>query len=168
MLRPFLRDVAPTSFCGANPGKTQDLFPEFHKAVMEGLVAVPDVRPGDSVWWHCDLVHAVEGTHGGAEDASVYYVPALPLCVKNAQYLYRQARHFAGGKTPPDFPPNHAEVPCRGRYTPQDLDALGSAAMGLAGVPEVRVDGESREDFAASAALREECRRVLDDGAAAL
>lgn len=27
-------------------------------------------RPGDTVWWHCDLIHAVEGVHGGLEDAA--------------------------------------------------------------------------------------------------
>ena len=26
--------------------------------------------PGDTVWWHCDLIHAVEGVHGGSEDAA--------------------------------------------------------------------------------------------------
>eukprot|EP00927_Polykrikos_kofoidii_P054010 TRINITY_DN48506_c0_g1_i1.p1 TRINITY_DN48506_c0_g1~~TRINITY_DN48506_c0_g1_i1.p1 ORF type:complete len:482 (-),score=53.13 TRINITY_DN48506_c0_g1_i1:135-1517(-) len=161
MLRPFLEDVPPTSFCGANPGKTQDLYPEFHKLITEGLVAMPDVRPGDSVWWHCDLIHAVEGAHGGTEDSSVFYIPALPLCRKNADYLQVQASNFKEGKTPPDFPPNHSEVPCTGRFTTEDLDELGLVAMGFAGVPAARVDGESEDDYAASKALREDCQQIL-------
>jgi len=77
ILRPFLEDVPATSFCGANPGKVQDLFPEFHQRLIDALVAVPDVQPGDSVWWHCDLIHAVEGSHCGKEDSSVFYIPAV-------------------------------------------------------------------------------------------
>eukprot|EP00438_Fugacium_kawagutii_P008590 Skav203996 [mRNA] locus=scaffold2961:85773:89356:+ [translate_table: standard] len=63
-------DVLPSSFCGANPGKVQDLFPEFHQQLIDCLVPIPDVHPGDTVWWHCDLIHAVEGVHGGSEDAA--------------------------------------------------------------------------------------------------
>merc|ERR1719361_278792 len=99
MLRPFLDDFPAASFCGANPGRTQDLVPEFHREIIEGLVPVPDVRPGDSFWWHPDLIHAAEGAHGGAEDSSVFYIPAMPLCAKNFAYLQRQARNFEAGRT---------------------------------------------------------------------
>ena len=31
---------------------------------------------------HCDVVHAVETEHTGAEDSSVLYIPAVPLTLK--------------------------------------------------------------------------------------
>ena len=31
---------------------------------------------------HCDLIHAVETEHTGAEDSSVLFIPAAPLTVK--------------------------------------------------------------------------------------
>lgn len=160
MMRPFLEDVPPDSFCGANPGKVQDLFPEFHQGLIDGLVPTPEIRPGDSFWWHCDLVHAVEGTHSGAEDASVLYIPSVPLCARNAEYIQMQAARFAGGLTPPDFPPNHAEVECASRGAPDDLDEAGLRSMGLAEWPEAPVAGETRAAFEATRELRGECRRI--------
>lgn len=163
MLRPFMEDVPPNSFCGANPGRTQDLYPEFHQEIIEGLVPIPDVKPGDSVWWHGDLIHSVEGSNGGTEDASVYYIPSIPLCRKNVEYLRKQAEHFKAGKTPPDFPPNDSEVNCVDRCRPEDLTDEGLIAIGLGGLPEVRVEGETEEDFAASRTLREDCRKILGE-----
>jgi len=31
---------------------------------------------GDTVWWHPDLVHAVEKKHSGHQNSSVFYIPA--------------------------------------------------------------------------------------------
>ena len=28
--------------------------------LMRALSSIPDVQAGDSVWWHCDVTHAVE------------------------------------------------------------------------------------------------------------
>lgn len=156
ILRPFLQDVPPSSFCGANPGKVQDLFPAFHKELLDALVPMPDVRPGDSVWWHCDLIHAVEGSHGGAEDASAYYIPAVPLCARNAAYIRQQASCFLAGRTPPDFPPNHSEASVAGRGSPDDLDQLGRQMMGFDAWPAQPRAGEPLEDFMASNSLRHE------------
>lgn len=131
MLRPFMEDVLPSSFCGANPGKVQDLFPEFHQQLIDCLVPIPDVQPGDTVWWHCDLIHAVEGVHGGSEDAAVFYIPAVPFCEKNAAYVQAQAQAFKVHQTPPDFPANHCEVNCVGQGTEDDLSHEGRRAMAL-------------------------------------
>mmetsp|Transcript_133071 Transcript_133071/g.315418 ORF Transcript_133071/g.315418 Transcript_133071/m.315418 type:complete len:419 (+) Transcript_133071:45-1301(+) len=131
LLRPFLEDVPASSFCGANPGKVQDLFPEFHQELIDCLVPIPDVQPGDTVWWHCDLIHAVEGTHGGTEDAAVFYIPAVPFSEKNADYVRTQAEALRLGRTPPDFPPNHCEVDCVDRGVEEDLSAAGLQAMAL-------------------------------------
>jgi len=161
MLRPFLDDVPESSFCGANPGKTQDLLPKFHAAVIEGLVPIPDVGPGDTVWWHCDLIHAVEGSNGSVEDSSVFYIPAVPLCVKNAEYAAQQAGHFVLGKTPPDFPQNHSEVHCVDRCSVRDLNEAGLVAHALGPLPESAVDGESEEHLRSCAVLHERCRHIF-------
>jgi ectoine hydroxylase-related dioxygenase (phytanoyl-CoA dioxygenase family) len=34
------------------------------------MISVPDVNPGDTVFWHCDVVHSVEQEHTGAEDSA--------------------------------------------------------------------------------------------------
>jgi hypothetical protein len=34
------------------------------------MTSVPNVRPGDMVFWHCDLIHAVEEMHEGPGDSA--------------------------------------------------------------------------------------------------
>eukprot|EP00913_Durusdinium_trenchii_P001765 g1635.t1 len=102
LLRPFMEDQ--TRECLA------DLFPEFHQLLIDCLVPIPDVQPGDTVWWHCDLIHAVEGE-------------------KNAAYVKEQAKALQQGHTPPDFPSNQCEVDCNGRGTEEDLSDEGRKAM---------------------------------------
>lgn len=159
LLRPFFgSDVPPDSFCGANPGRVQDLYPEFHQELMDGLVPIPDIAPGDTVWWHPDLVHAVEPVHCGKEDAAAFYIPAAPLCAANARYAARQAEAFEQGRTPPDFPPNDSESGATSRATPHHLSSGGRLAMLAEVWPERPVDGESADDFAATSALRASIR----------
>ena len=31
----------------------------WHPLLLRALSGIPDVHTGDSVWWHCDLIHAV-------------------------------------------------------------------------------------------------------------
>jgi hypothetical protein len=31
----------------------------WHPLLMRALSSIPDVQAGDSVWWHCDVIHAV-------------------------------------------------------------------------------------------------------------
>lgn len=34
------------------------------------MVSVPKVNPGDTVYWHCDVVHAVEQEHIGSGESA--------------------------------------------------------------------------------------------------
>ena len=34
------------------------------------MISVPKVYPGDAVFWHCDVVHAVEVEHNGTSDSA--------------------------------------------------------------------------------------------------
>ena len=68
------------------------------------MVLVPKVEPGDMVFWHCDLVHAVDPVHIGENDSSVFYIPSVPLCGINVEYAFLQREAFLNGLAGPDFP----------------------------------------------------------------
>ncbi|KAG2338313.1 hypothetical protein BDR05DRAFT_969383, partial [Suillus weaverae] len=46
------------------------------------MTSIPDIQPGDQVYWHCDTVHSVEQLHSGQKDSSIFYIPAVPLSAK--------------------------------------------------------------------------------------
>lgn len=98
---------------------------------MAGMVTIPHVEPGDTVWWHPDLVHAVESEHRGDGYSNVIYIAATPRCRKNLTYAQRQAEHFLTGLSSPDFPAEHLETDFDGRATVDDLTDLGRAQMAL-------------------------------------
>ena len=56
MLRPFMPDVPKNLFPGAIPGKAFHISAKWHPLVHGKLISVPEVKPGDTVWWHPDLV----------------------------------------------------------------------------------------------------------------
>ena len=39
------------------------------------MVPIPEMHPGDMVFWHPDIIHAVQPEHLGPEDSSVFYIP---------------------------------------------------------------------------------------------
>ncbi|QRV89101.1 hypothetical protein RhiJN_17119 [Ceratobasidium sp. AG-Ba] len=156
IMRPFFRPVHPhinihdllapqnwtidldsTAFPGAVPGCGQELNAITHPHLMldnGGMVSMKPVRPGDMVLWHCDGIHAVESKHAGHSDSSVFYIPAAPLTVRNAEYLVRQRETLAAGYPAPDFPGGDGEAsftgPERGRLS-DVRGQLGKRAMGL-------------------------------------
>jgi hypothetical protein len=72
-------DVAEDDLCGAKPGRALGVSPEWHGELLVGMVSIPEVRPGDTVWWHTDICHAVGDEHAGQEDASVIYIGSARL-----------------------------------------------------------------------------------------
>lgn len=75
-----------------------------HLRLRECMVNIPAMKPGDTIWWHCDMLHAVEVDHFGDHDASVAYVAATPTTELNKIYIKKQAKAFLdGGKVPEDF-----------------------------------------------------------------
>jgi hypothetical protein len=99
--------------------------------MMAGLVSIPQVGPGDTVWWHTDVCHSVGDEHNGKEYASVIYIGSAPDCVKNRAYLPRQKVAFLAGGSPPDFAAMDFEVDFKGRATAADLTDLGKVQMGF-------------------------------------
>lgn len=96
------------------------------------MISVPKIEPGDQVYWHCDVVHAVEAEHRGGGDSSVFYIPAVPLTVKNASYLRDQRTNFLRGLPAPDFPDGEGESEFIGRADAKDIQtSTGRQMLGL-------------------------------------
>ena len=131
LLRALQRDVPDGELCLARPGRALGVDAVWHPDLMEGIVPIPTVEPGDTVWWHPDVVHAVGNEHHGAEYANVIYIGASPACAKNEAYARRQAPCFLEGRSAPDFAAEDHEVDFEGRATLDDLTPLGRRQMGL-------------------------------------
>jgi hypothetical protein len=131
LLRALQDDVAEDDLCGAKPGRALSMSPEWHADLLAGLVSIPEVLPGDTVWWHTDICHAVGDEHTGKEYASVMYIGSAPDCAKNREYLPGQRAAFISGRSPADFAPMDIEVDFQGRATESDLTPLGLAQMGF-------------------------------------
>jgi hypothetical protein len=131
LLRALQDDVAEADLCGATPGRALAVSPEWHPDLVGGMVSIPEVMPGDTVFWHTDICHAVGDEHSGSEYASVLYIGSAPDCAKNRAYLARQKQAFLAGRSAPDFAAMDFEVDFEGRATEKDLTDLGRAQMGL-------------------------------------
>jgi hypothetical protein len=131
LLRALQDDVPEDDLCGAQPGRALSVNPQYHSLLIEALSSIPTMDPGDTVFWHSDVVHAVENEHRGSGYSNVMYIASTPGCAKNTAYLARQAPTFLAGKTPPDFAPDDFEVDFKGRGTEADLTPLGRSQLGL-------------------------------------
>ncbi|HEX6121057.1 MAG TPA: YbiU family protein, partial [Dongiaceae bacterium] len=131
LLRPLAEDVPDDDLCGAKPGRALSLVDRWHALLKPAITPIPLVEPGDTVWWHSDIIHAVEDEHKGRGYSNVIYIGAAPHCAKNAAYLQRQKAAFLSGASAPDFSPEDFEVEFQGRATADDLSELGKRQMGL-------------------------------------
>ena len=131
LLRAIQDDVPDDSLCGAEPGRALSVNEQYHSPVIKALSSIPQMEPGDTIFWHCDVIHAVENEHRGSGYSNVMYIPSAPGCAKNSAYLEKQALSFLTGKTPPDFPADNFEVNFVGRGTVADLDERGRAQLGI-------------------------------------
>lgn len=131
LLRSLQSDVPADELCLAKPGRALGVSEEWHPDLWPGISPIQTVEPGDTVWWHPDVIHAVGNEHTGDEFASVIYIGASPSCAKNKAYAMRQAKHFLEGSSAPDFAAEDYEVSFDGRATLDDLTALGREQMAL-------------------------------------
>ena len=131
LLRALQDDVPDDDLCGAKPGRALSISEQYHGMLIRALSSIPLMEPGDTVFWHTDVVHAVENEHNGTGYSNVMYIASAPGCAKNSAYLERQALSFLSGKTPPDFAPDDFEVNFTGRGTIADLTELGRAQLGI-------------------------------------
>ncbi|KAF7370278.1 Duf1479 domain protein [Mycena sanguinolenta] len=158
MLRPFFRARDPTSsslkwedwneldlegtgFAGCGLGTGLELDDATHPP--------PATQPNNGVHaagragrsGHCDMIHAVEGFHGGKGDSSVMYIPAVPLTLDNVQYLRDQRSNFLAGLPAPDFPGGPGESMFVGRATVEDVYPGGRCAVGFGKFHDAGDDG---------------------------
>lgn len=110
LLRPLMSDVADDDLCGVDKDRALALTDDFHSVLLPALSPIPSIEPGDSVWWHCDVAHAVAPVKDQDGWGNVMYVPAAPRCERNDRYAVKVAHAMATGESPPDFPPEHYEV----------------------------------------------------------
>ena len=94
LLRALQDDVPDNILAGAEPCRALSITEQWHAPLLAGLCPIPTVMPGDTVWWHPDIVHAVEAKHQGTGYSNVIYIGAAPYCAKNARYLSLQKQAF--------------------------------------------------------------------------
>jgi hypothetical protein len=131
LLRPLLKDVPDDELCGVAPGKVLPVSAQWHPELIEGLCSIPTLQAGDSVWWHCDVIHSVAPVDNQQGWGNVMYIPAAPLCEKNAAYASKVAQALATGASPGDFPSEDYETQWRDRFTLDALNAHGRRSLGL-------------------------------------
>jgi hypothetical protein len=59
LLRALQDDVPETELCGAEPARALSVSPEWHAPLLNARTSIPVMEPGDAVFWHSDVVHAV-------------------------------------------------------------------------------------------------------------
>jgi Protein of unknown function (DUF1479) len=132
MLRPLLADVPDDDMCGITIGRAFPASTRWHPMLLRALTGIPDVQAGDSVWWHCDMIHSVAPVKNQQGWGNVMYIPAAPWCPRNEQYAPSVRDAFLTGSSPSDFPAEHYERSWANRFQPQDLNGTGRRGLGLA------------------------------------
>jgi ectoine hydroxylase-related dioxygenase (phytanoyl-CoA dioxygenase family) len=131
LLRPLLDDVADDDLCGVQLSRTFPVNERFHSILTPAKSLIPDVEAGDTVWWHCDLIHSVAPVVNQQGWGNVMYIPAAPWCAKNAEYADRVRESFLVGNSANDFPNEHYEASWTNRFGVGELNALGRAGLGI-------------------------------------
>jgi hypothetical protein len=131
MLRPLLADVPEDDMCGVTVNRTFPVTEQWHPLLRRALTGIPDVTAGDTVWWHCDLIHSVAPVQDQRGWGNVMYIPAAPWCPRNERYAADVREAFTTGSSPGDFPAEHYERSWPDRFRTDDLNATGRRGLGL-------------------------------------
>ena len=131
MLRPLLPDVPDDDMCGVTVGHVFPANERWHPLLLQAVAGIPDVRAGDSVWWHCDMVHGVDPVTDQKGWGNVMYIPAAPWCPRNEAYAADVREAFATGSSPSDFPAEHYERTWPDRFPAERLNRTGRRGLGL-------------------------------------
>ena len=131
MLRPLLSDVPDDDMCGVTTNKVFPVSDTRHPLLLEALTGIPDVRAGDSVWWHCDMIHSVAPVQNQRGWGNVMYIPAAPWCPRNERYAAAVREAFITGASPSDFPAENYERDWPDRFQPGDLNQAGRRGLDL-------------------------------------
>jgi hypothetical protein len=129
MLRPLLDDVPDDDMCGVTVNQVFPAGNKWHPDLMAALTGIPDVKAGDSVWWHCDMIHSVAPVEDQKGWGNVMYIPAAPWCPRNETYASEVREAFLSGASPSDFPPEHYEKDWPDRFPPARLNEIGRRGL---------------------------------------
>ncbi|MFH5069050.1 DUF1479 domain-containing protein [Enterobacter cloacae complex sp. 2024EL-00215] len=132
LLRPLLDDVPEDELCGVAPGRVLPISEKWHPLLIEALTSIPALEAGDSVWWHCDVIHSVAPVEDQQGWGNVMYIPAAPMCEKNLAYAKKVKVALETGASPGDFPREDYEKTWQDRFTVNDLNIHGKRALGMA------------------------------------
>jgi hypothetical protein len=131
MLRPLLADVPDDDMCGVAVSQAFPASEKWHHPLLRTLTGIPDVHAGDSVWWHCDMIHSVAPVANQQGWGNVMFIPAAPWCPRNQQYAPSVREAFLAGSSPSDFPEEHYERTWADRFQVQDLNETGRRGLGF-------------------------------------
>ena len=131
LLRPLLDDVPEDELCGVAPGRVLPVSEKWHPLLIEALTSIPALDAGDSVWWHCDVIHSVAPVENQQGWGNVMYIPAAPMCEKNLAYAKKVKEALETGASPGDFPREDYEKSWQDRFTVNDLNIHGKRALGM-------------------------------------
>ncbi|MBB1200000.1 DUF1479 domain-containing protein [Enterobacteriaceae bacterium 89] len=131
LLRPLLDDVPEDELCGVAPGRVLPVSEQWHPLLIKALTSIPALEPGDSVWWHCDVIHSVAPVNDQQGWGNVMYIPAAPMCDKNRVYAQKVKVALEKGASPGDFPREDYEASWEDRFTLDDLNEHGKRALDM-------------------------------------
>ena len=130
----FQDDVDEGDLCGAacRSCVRSEVSPEWHGDLVAGLISIPEVMPGDTVFWHTDICHAVGDEHAGREYASVIYIGSAPDCAKNRAYLPETKRkRFSKGVRRRTSADHGLRGQLQGSRDREGFDGSGARSNGL-------------------------------------
>ena len=131
MLRPLLADVPEDDMCGVTVNQVFPVSRKWHEPLLPALTGLPDIQAGDSVWWHCDMIHSVAPVTSQQGWGNVMYIPAAPWCPRNERYAESVRAAFLTGMSPSDFPAEHYERDWDNRTRLADLNPTGRRGLGI-------------------------------------
>jgi hypothetical protein len=131
MLRPLLSDVPEDDMCGVTVSQVFPVNDTWHPLLTRAISGIPDVKAGDTVWWHCDVIHGVAPVEDQQGWGNVMYIPAAPWCPRNEAYAASVRDAFLAGDSPSDFPEEHYERSWPDRFRPEQLNETGRRGLGM-------------------------------------
>ncbi len=128
---PALDDVPDDELCGVAPGKVLPVSEKWHPLLIKALSSIPALNAGDSVWWHCDVIHSVAPVENQQGWGNVMYIPSAPMCEKTSPTRRRSSWRWKTALRR-GLPREDYEADWQERFTTDDLNIHGKRALGIA------------------------------------
>ncbi|CAB4063331.1 unnamed protein product [Lepeophtheirus salmonis] len=88
----IVRNIPNKLFPGCLPGKPLELSPLYHPLLYNNMIPIPALNPGDTVWWHEDLIYS-ESNDVETTESAIRLLTG-PDCEINRHYLRKQRHSF--------------------------------------------------------------------------